>query len=199
MHYLLQNTIKKQKNFLLTIVKPWLKNVLPSLSNAIGDRIIVTRTARQLLLGHQIPIFRHIKNLIKPLNMFGISWSANINLSNFNFGFGPHMSGQYSHLNEHYIQTENGHLFDGVYKIKGKRYFFFGAGHWSFYYTNMIFISEILPVLKLLVVQLMEVLVHFLESIFQSPIQMKLTFSTIKYVGVLNLLKTTACIIIIDY
>lgn len=117
----MQNAIKKQKSFLLTILKPWFKNVLPSLSNAVGERIIVTRTARQLLLGHRIAFFQHIKNLIKPLKMFGISLPTKINLSNFTFGFGPHMSGKYSHLNEHYRQTENGHLFDGLYKINGKR------------------------------------------------------------------------------
>ncbi|OTF75767.1 CD36-like protein [Euroglyphus maynei] len=109
---------------ILGFLTPVVQNVVSNVIQSSGEKIIEQRQAADLLDGHRVKFFKNVQRLLKPMKALGIKFGPeleNFDFEHYSFGFGPQNSGQKSELYEHFRHTENGHLFDGIYKVGGKR------------------------------------------------------------------------------
>nr|XP_027206333.1 sensory neuron membrane protein 1-like [Dermatophagoides pteronyssinus] len=120
--FMVKSMIKE--NSILGFLSPVVQNVVANVIQSSGEKIIVQRQALDLLDGHRVKFLKNVQRLLKPIKALGITFNSeleNMDFEHYSFGFGPQNSGHKSELNEHYRHTKNGHLFDGIYKIAGKR------------------------------------------------------------------------------
>lgn len=120
--YMVKSMMKKKS--ILGFLTPVVQNVVSNVIQSSGEKIIEQRQAADLLDGHRVKFFKNVQRLLKPMKALGIKFGPeleNFDFEHYSFGFGPQNSGQKSELYEHFRHTENGHLFDGIYKVGGKR------------------------------------------------------------------------------
>ncbi|XP_075585145.1 sensory neuron membrane protein 1 isoform X3 [Dermatophagoides farinae] len=120
--YMVKSMMKE--NSILGFLSPVVQNVVANVIRSSGEKIIVQRKALDLLDGHRVKFLKNVQRILKPLKALGITFNSeleNMDLEHYSYGFGPQNSGQKSELYEHFRHTKSGHLFDGIYKVAGKR------------------------------------------------------------------------------
>lgn len=116
---------KMMSKFFINFLSPVVHNVLSMVLSSTGERLIEMRTAKELLDGRQIKLITYVSAFLNPLRSIGFPVPeikiGNHEINNFKFGFVAQRADVEIGPVEHFRRTENGHLFNEVYRFKGER------------------------------------------------------------------------------